>query len=875
MHWNIIATNPSKRVGSTTYIKLLLAVSLLLIPLAAAQVTTSQLGYHPDQYKQVVVYTNDSIDFFELLAGSESVYTGALVPATCQGGQPCLVGDFSNFTQEGVYSAYTNGSSSEAFRIDSSVYADALPIFAEFFNALRMQDSSYHPGHHAAANPPLPMIADGSFLLTTNQATYTLVRLGQAYERNPSALSFRVYEERPDIAVHIKEYADYLARLQDHDGQLTMPKGWYYNFNCPKNYDLQEGQHNQEQDACLLWDGNSDSTSVVNALTSYAHALPTISAEYGAQAGEDLLARALRTDTYIQETYTNVASPGSYGAALFILYDFTNESTYLTRAYDMREKVSTSLSREWTTGEELYWSEYIKHEAAIRDLGVYEVTDKDPREFFKKQTGDNWHRISGYGDYATASAGRNFQQSRPMLVAVIQAELTNEYLDFPDSQRVSESQLAWLTGQNRVHWWREGLQSRSFIFGIGENGVNQHIRLVQENFFEEEHEWLNGKTHIDGWIVGAYDNSGDGLLEYDDRYDSWTYTESTNHMAALGVLAFAQLDARYNDQQPLTRPYLNASTQPINDTPSNDSSSACYETLRSLPATCSAGDILTDSTDGCRQIICEGSEGSLQVLACNKPDGEAQYFEMYRQAYSGTPPRICLADICLQDQGMVTSSDYPICADKPTPPDQPPQPPPEQPLEEACHESISELPVACISGTMTTDSVSGTCRTLVCESNDASLQVLACDKPDVGAKQYFEMYKQSQSGSGVDICVGETCLEGWGFRRGGDYPLCTEEAVNGEDPPEQPPQEPPEEPDRSADLRVADWYPQGTHVVLLCEEEGFIADNYRFTFGDGHSQTRTVSDVYHIYAQPGTYTATCTAQAHEISEQSSLEVTIQ
>ena len=646
-------------------IGLLLAATLLFIPLATAHITTSQLGYHPDQYKQVVVYTNDTIDSFELLLDNESTYIGELTPSTCQGGQACLVGDFSNFTQEGTYTAHTNNSSSLAFRIDSSVYADALPIYAEFFNALRMQESSYHPGHHAAANPPLPMIADGSFILTTDQASLTLIRLGQAYEINPQALSFSVYEERPDIAVHIKEYADYLAGLQDHETGRAIPKGWYYNFNCPKNYDLQEGQHNQEQDECLLWDANADANSTINALTAYTHALPAITDEYGQQAGEELLERALNTDAHIQETYTIIPEPGKYGAALFILYDFTNESEYLTRAYNLREDVSTLLDMEWTAGEELYWNEYIKHEAVIRELGVYEVNDKDPRDFFMKQTGDNWHRVHTYGDHVIASPGRNFQQSRPMLLAVVQAEFTNQHTDFPEANKVSESQIAWLTGQNSVYWWDQGLQSRSFIFGIGENGVNQHIRLVQENFFEEEQEWLNGKTHINGWIVGAYDNSGDRLLEYDDRYDSWTYTESTNHMAALGVLAFAQIAARYNNQQPLSRPYLNASAQPINDTindTEDNTTNACYDTLRSLPATCSEGDILKDSTDGCREVICESSTGRMKVLACNKPDvGAKQYFEIYKQSQTGTPITICLANVCIQEEGMIKSSDYPIC----------------------------------------------------------------------------------------------------------------------------------------------------------------------------------------------------------------------
>ena len=656
-----IAINPWYAVGNTSAWGFLLVATLLVIPLAAAEVTTSQLGYHPEQYKQVVVYTNASADSFELLVDNASVYSGELVAATCQGEQACLVGDFSEFSQEGVYTAYAANSSSKEFRIDSQVYADALQIYAEFFNALRLQKSNYHADHHAAADPPLPMTADGSFLMTTDQAALTLIRLGQAYERNPSALAFSVYEQHPDLAVHIKEYADYLAGLQDHDGRHTMPKGWYYNFDCPKNYAVDIGQHNEEQDDCLLWDGNSDSKSVVYALTAYAHALPAITAVYGEEEAESLLKRALLLDAYIQQHHTQVHSPGNYGSALFILYDFTNETDYLTRAYDLRESVSPSLDMEWTAGEELYWHEYIKHEATINELGEYAVGGEDPREFFKKQTGDNWHRISAYGDYATASSGRNFQQSRPMLLAVVQAEFTNQHLNYSDATRVSESQIAWLTGQNRVHWWEQGMQSRSFIFGIGEAGVNQHVRLVGPTFFEEENQWLNGKKHIDGWIVGAYDNSGDGVLEYDDAYDSWRYTESTNHMAALGVLAFAQLDARHNDQQPLTRPQLSWEQPVLNDTNKTPSPDTCYENLRAPPATCSGGEIFIDQTDGCRRVICITDHGSIEVQACNKPDGEAKHFEMTRESISGEPPELCLADACMQEEAFLKSSEYPIC----------------------------------------------------------------------------------------------------------------------------------------------------------------------------------------------------------------------
>lgn len=127
----------------------LFATICLLLPIAAAQVTVSQLGYHPDQEKRVIIYTPETNGTFEVHNGQEIVFTANLTQGMCQGGQTCLVGNFSEVTQQGTYSIHAFENSSPQFTISTSVYADALPLYADLFNALRMQNSSFHPDHHA------------------------------------------------------------------------------------------------------------------------------------------------------------------------------------------------------------------------------------------------------------------------------------------------------------------------------------------------------------------------------------------------------------------------------------------------------------------------------------------------------------------------------------------------------------------------------------------------------------------------------------------------------------------------------------------------------------------------------------------------------
>jgi hypothetical protein len=53
------------------------------------------------------------------------------------------------------------------------------------------------------------------------------------------------------------------------------------------------------------------------------------------------------------------------------------------------------------------------------------------------------------------------------------------------------------------------------------------------------------------------------------------------------------------------------------------------------------------------------------------------------------------------------------------------------------------------------------------------LRVDAWNKPDKATPQFFEMYKVSQSGSGLRVCLASTCIADNGFAVSQNYPIVT------------------------------------------------------------------------------------------------------
>jgi hypothetical protein len=76
----------------------------------------------------------------------------------------------------------------------------------------------------------------------------------------------------------------------------------------------------------------------------------------------------------------------------------------------------------------------------------------------------------------------------------------------------------------------------------------------------------------------------------------------------------------------------------------------------------------------------------------------------------------------------------------------------------------------------------------------------------------------------------------------------------------------------SVAIRIAPWYPKGTHYVFFCDAQGFTPTNYSWYFGDGQKLLQIKnSNVYHIYT-PGTYDLQCMAHAPGLSHAAAMQV---
>jgi hypothetical protein len=78
---------------------------------------------------------------------------------------------------------------------------------------------------------------------------------------------------------------------------------------------------------------------------------------------------------------------------------------------------------------------------------------------------------------------------------------------------------------------------------------------------------------------------------------------------------------------------------------------------------------------------------------------------------------------------------------------------------------MQNLGATCNGGTITQQELGKSCRTIICDGDGRRLTVLACDKPSADNPLYFEMYRKEQTGSGLEVCLGNTCIGQTGFAR--------------------------------------------------------------------------------------------------------------
>lgn len=690
-----------------------IAIAALAIPamVHADLAATSQLGYHPEGFKQVVVYTDEDNGGFVIKEGGSIIYSGDLSPPSdhagstvkCQGSLSCLVGDFSDFQEPGEYVIETTmGVSTRSFTIDSSIYSQNVDILLEFFDAQQQQGSSYHADMHQSHSPAFTIMADGSFIMEADQASITLSRLGSAYRANPSMFSddlreqillyaeylkglqgisvedsspgnggFRmdytirinnaftplpgsadeieVYVDKsgtphPDSPVEVvvlcsngdpqclafaesaykcqndeiclnRSYVGRIGTITSHNDGYGVMKGWNYDFGCFPDMDLSGVQFSDAPNPCMVFSTEEDIDFTIRALLGYLEALPAINDLSPGKAAE-FYERSLSTYEYAKPHVTQGSDAASWGAALFLLYDYSGDPAYLQEAHALGENIDTAFNSYLTDGREFYWEEYVRHEQDILDNGLsYEVDGTDPREFFR---GKMYHDYKDLGDQSISANGERvytvfkdtrFSNSRPILIEGLLASKAAEFNPAEEFiPQVADAQLAWLTGMNGVQDGvstsdRANIVSYSFIFGIGEDQPSEfHSRYLLDTghkkrtngellgaygtdlFFKTsegyehfdgtteilgqrfgslgnghegeekidpwttEQQFLNGKTHISGWINGPFDiqEDPDTIFNYDDTIQTYEFTETTNEMVATAVELFAHVDARKN-----------------------------------------------------------------------------------------------------------------------------------------------------------------------------------------------------------------------------------------------------------------------------------------------------------------------------------------
>lgn len=84
---------------------------------------------------------------------------------------------------------------------------------------------------------------------------------------------------------------------------------------------------------------------------------------------------------------------------------------------------------------------------------------------------------------------------------------------------------------------------------------------------------------------------------------------------------------------------------------------------------------------------------------------------------------------------------------------------------------------------------------------------------------------------------------------------------------------PPDEP--SVEIAVKEWYPQGNDYVFECNADGFTPSSYSWYFGDGHQlEGTTHQDIYHTYANNGSYIVRCVASNGVVTEEDTLGITV-
>jgi hypothetical protein len=817
---------------------------------SAELVAVSQMGYHPEQAKQAVSYTSDTTGTFSLKDASTNavIYSGTLAKAksfsgsdvNCQGNNPCLVGDFSDFTGQGRFYVQTSlGGTSPQFNINNNIFSTNTPTLLEFFNALQQENSAYHADLHSNIHPPFPAMADGSFIMEADQATLSLIRLGSAYRKNPQLFQVdnhdMLADNKPDMQEYIKTYVDYLrslqgVRLQERtDGvgfrinahvepvnafvpgptsmtQLTLyipgthavlktvpvrslcgaddgstrwdqcisdaayyykcqidepcingtyqertavlvandngyavSKGWGYEFGCFADINLnQPGLTNKHP--CQIFYSQTSQDYTIQTLLAYLEALPAMQ-DYSPSEAQDLFNRAVATYNYIESTYPDPTGANAefYGAALFLLYEYTGNQSYLRQAHGLRTQVQTTLVSDITKGREFYWEEYVRHKQDIIDAGLqYNYNNDDPANIFR---GKMYNDYKDMGPNSIGNTGERifqfdnniqFHNSRYMLIEGVYAAKTLDLYPGAEEfiQVVADNQFAWLTGMNAVQKGISTLgspvSSISFVYGIGNYPTQFHSRyLINTGYAQASGGRVMGaRGHNIQW------NDGTNFVSIDGMYNIMGTT-------------FGSLGNGYRGEQSAPI-YVTGQTFNNGKTTIPGWISGAFDVFAD-------NDVIFNFNDNINNYEFTESTNEMVALAL-------ELFAYQDARYNNRPEHSSLSYTYTGPPTQIISPPPPPFANNTTPP---PPPPPPANTTPGCYNSVQNIPATCTGGTITSDTFGG-CRTITC----GAAKILACDKGT-----FFEMYKQA--GAGVEkICIGTTCIQLEGYKKSPNFPIC-------------------------------------------------------------------------------------------------------
>jgi len=330
----------------------------------------------------------------------------------------------------------------------------------------------------------------------------------------------------------------------------AVSQGWNYDFGCYFDVNLNTGNFNNGAiNPCQVFYNDTSRMYTSMTLLAFLEAYPAAN-DFSPSKGQELLTRSINTYNYMKNNYPAFISgdsdAGFYGASLFLLYDYTNNSAYLQEAYTMRSLVSTVFISDATHGNEFYWEEYVRHKNAINSFSLaYQLNSANPEEFFR---GKMFQDYKDAGPTAISNNGERvfqfdpnvqFQNSRYMLIEGLLGQKTTELVSSPESfiPVIAQNQLSWLTGMNVVQQGtglNAPVKSMSFIFGIGDFPTQFHSRWLINTGYS---------AASSGSVIGA---RGTDYQFFDSANNSYIYFDGVSNI--LGSTLGSEGNSWHNEQ---------------------------------------------------------------------------------------------------------------------------------------------------------------------------------------------------------------------------------------------------------------------------------------------------------------------------------------